>query len=120
MNLNFRSALPGLCLAAGFSLIVALDSLAQELGDLEGECRNEAEYYGISQEQLDEYVAGCVLSKGGAPAMPAMEEQAIDEQMAEDQLVQDQLPEEQTLEEQQLEPEDLTAEQPESGAVELQ
>jgi hypothetical protein len=119
MTLKFRSALPGLFMAAGFSLISAFDSLAQELGDLEGECRNEAEYYGISQEQLDEYVAGCVLSKGGAPAMPAMEEPAIDEQRAEDQRM-----EEQTLEEQQLqeqpEPDESAIEQPDSGAVELQ
>jgi hypothetical protein len=124
MTLNFRSALSGWFLAAGFSLILTSAAFAQELGDLEGECRNEAEYYGIPPEQRDEYVAGCVLSRGGAPAMPAMEEQAIDEQMAEDQLREDQLLEQQTLEEQQLqeplEHEELAAEQPESGAIEPQ
>jgi hypothetical protein len=124
MTLNFRSALSGWFLAAGVSLILAPASFAQELGDLEGECRNEAEYYGIPPEQRDEYVAGCVLSKGGAPAMPAMEEQAIDEQTAEDQLLEDQLLEQQTLEDQQLqepvEHDELAAEQLDSGAVEPQ
>jgi hypothetical protein len=119
MTLNSRLALSGVILAAGFSPIPAMHALAQEVGNLESECRSEAEYYGIPPEQLEEYISGCVLSKGGAPAMPAMEEPAIDEQRAEDQRM-----EEQTLEEQQLqeqpEPDESAIEQPDSGAVELQ
>jgi hypothetical protein len=102
MTLNSRLALSGVILAAGFSPILAMHALAQEVGNLESECRSEAEYYGIPPEQLEEYIAGCVLSKGGAPAMPAVEESGIEEQTADDQLMEDQPPEEQMPEEQQL------------------
>jgi hypothetical protein len=102
MTLNFCSAVSGWFLAAGFPLIIASASFAQQLGDLEEECRNEAEYYGIPQEQRDDYVTDCVLSKGGTPAIGAMEERAIHEQTAEDQPREDELREHQALEEQQL------------------
>jgi hypothetical protein len=35
------------------------------LANVEAECRQEAEEYGIPPEQLDDYVTGCVLSRGG-------------------------------------------------------
>jgi hypothetical protein len=40
------------------------------LASVESECRQEAGDYGIPPEQLEEYVTGCVLSRGGdyAPA----------------------------------------------------
>ena len=50
------SMLAGVCAAA-----VSLPLLA----DVDAECRQEAEEYGIPPEQLDDYVTGCVLSRGG-------------------------------------------------------
>ena len=124
MTLNSRLALSGVILAAGFSPIPAMHALAQEVGNLESECRSEAEYYGIPPEQLEEYISGCVLSKGGAPAMPAVEESGIEEQTADDQLMEDQAPEEPMLEEQQLQeqaaPDELGIEQPDAGSVDPQ
>jgi len=35
------------------------------LASIDAECRQEAEDYGIPPEQLEEYVTGCVLSRGG-------------------------------------------------------
>ena len=35
------------------------------LANVDAECRQEAEEYGIPPEQLDDYVTGCVLSRGG-------------------------------------------------------
>lgn len=35
------------------------------LADVDAECRQEAEDYGIPPEQLEDYVTGCVLSRGG-------------------------------------------------------
>ncbi len=32
---------------------------------VDAECRQEAEEYGIPPEQLEDYVTGCVLSRGG-------------------------------------------------------
>jgi hypothetical protein len=35
------------------------------LANVEAECRQEAEDYGIPPEQMEDYVTGCVLSRGG-------------------------------------------------------
>jgi len=43
---------------------VAVVSLSV-LANIEAECRQEAEDYGIPPEQMDDYVTGCVLSRGG-------------------------------------------------------
>jgi hypothetical protein len=47
---------------------------APVLANVEAECRQEAEDYGIPPEQLEDYVTGCVLSRGGNytldPAIP--------------------------------------------------
>ena len=51
--------LAGACLANA--------SLAVGAG-LEQECRQEAEDYGIAPEQLEDYISGCVLSRGGSVA----------------------------------------------------
>jgi hypothetical protein len=45
--------------------------------DVDAECRQEAEDYGIPPEQLDDYVTGCILSRGGNyPQEPAPEDYA--------------------------------------------
>ena len=49
-------------LLAGASVaVVSLPALA----NVDAECRQEAEDYGIPPEQMDDYVTGCVLSRGG-------------------------------------------------------
>ena len=50
-------------LMAGAGLIV---TGLPVLAGVDGECRQEAEDYGIPPEQLEEYVTGCVLSRGGS------------------------------------------------------
>ncbi len=35
------------------------------LANVDTECRQEAEDYGIPSEQMEDYVTGCVLSRGG-------------------------------------------------------
>jgi hypothetical protein len=35
------------------------------LANVDAECRQEAEDYGIPPEQLDDYITGCILSRGG-------------------------------------------------------
>lgn len=40
------------------------------------ECRNEAEMYGVPPEQFDDYVHGCVLSRGGYVPDAGGEQQA--------------------------------------------
>ena len=50
------------CLLAGAGMTVA--SLPVPAG-VDEECRQEAEDYGIPPEQMDDYVTGCVLSRGG-------------------------------------------------------
>jgi len=35
------------------------------LANVAAECRQEAEDYGIPPEQMEDYVTGCVLSRGG-------------------------------------------------------
>jgi len=46
-------------------VLLAAPALA---GNPDAECRQEAELYGVPQEQFEEYVTGCVLSRGGNPA----------------------------------------------------
>lgn len=48
-------------LAGAGMVVVSLPVLA----NVEAECRQEAEDYGIPPEQLEDYVTGCVLSRGG-------------------------------------------------------
>lgn len=48
-------------LAGAGMAVVSLPALA----NVEAECRQEAEDYGIPPEQMDDYVTGCVLSRGG-------------------------------------------------------
>jgi hypothetical protein len=48
-------------LAAAGTAVVSLPVLAS----VEAECRQEAEDYGIPPEQMEDYVTGCVLSRGG-------------------------------------------------------
>ena len=59
-------------LLQGTALLVSLMSGAglvftglPVLASIDAECRQEAEEYGIPPEQLEEYVTGCVLSRGG-------------------------------------------------------
>jgi hypothetical protein len=33
------------------------------------ECRQEAEEYGIPPEQMEDYISGCILSRGGGYAL---------------------------------------------------
>jgi hypothetical protein len=40
---------------------------AQEYGNIQSQCRREAQDYGVAPEQLEEYVSGCVLAYGGMP-----------------------------------------------------
>lgn len=35
------------------------------LANVDAECRQEAEEYAIPPEQLEDYVTGCILSRGG-------------------------------------------------------
>ena len=35
------------------------------LANVDAECRQEAEDYGIPPEQLEDYITGCILSRGG-------------------------------------------------------
>ncbi|MEZ5541807.1 MAG: hypothetical protein R3F42_07170 [Pseudomonadota bacterium] len=59
-------------LLAGMLLACAAVALA----DPTAECRQEVQDYGIPPEQASEYIAGCILSRGGtlesAPAEDAM------------------------------------------------
>jgi hypothetical protein len=48
-------------LAGAGMAVVCLPTLA----NVEAECRQEAEDYGIPPEQMGDYVTGCVLSRGG-------------------------------------------------------
>ena len=54
------SLLVSLLAGAGVA-VVSLPVLA----NVEAECRQEAEDYGIPPEQMGDYVTGCVLSRGG-------------------------------------------------------
>jgi hypothetical protein len=64
--LRFAGMLAGACLATASLPVGAA---------LEQECRQEAEDYGIAPEQLDDYISGCVLSRGGNVASePSVEE----------------------------------------------
>jgi hypothetical protein len=36
--------------------------------DSVGECRQEAELYGVPPEQFEDYLHGCVMSRGGYPS----------------------------------------------------
>lgn len=48
------------------ALLAALLAYCQAIqADTGAECRQEAELYGIPPEQFEEYVDGCVLSRGG-------------------------------------------------------
>jgi hypothetical protein len=38
--------------------------------DLERECRLEAEEYGIPGEQVEDYISGCIASRGGYAMEP--------------------------------------------------
>jgi hypothetical protein len=56
----------------GTSLLVSLLAVAgvavvslPVLANVDAECRQEAEEYAIPPEQMDDYVTGCVLSRGG-------------------------------------------------------
>jgi hypothetical protein len=62
---RFAGMLAGACLATASLPVVA---------GLEQECRQEAEDYGIAPEQLDDYISGCVLSRGGSVATEAPDE----------------------------------------------
>ena len=59
-KLQGTSLLVSLLAAAGMA-VVSLPVLAS----VEAECRQEAEDYGIPPEQLDDYVTGCIFSRGG-------------------------------------------------------
>ena len=72
-----------LCLAAGAGMAVASQPV---LANVSAECRQEAEEYGIPPEQMDDYVTGCVLSRGGeyAPDPAVQDTVAPDETMTTD------------------------------------
>jgi hypothetical protein len=55
------SLLPFLLLAGTGMTVVSLTALA----NVEAECRQESEEYGIPPEQQEDYVTGCVMSRGG-------------------------------------------------------
>ena len=40
----------------------------EEQADITARCQQDAENYGIVQEQLADYIDGCVLASGGYPA----------------------------------------------------
>ena len=40
----------------------------EEQADITARCQQDAEDYGIAQEQLADYIDGCVLASGGYPA----------------------------------------------------
>ena len=47
------------------------------LASIDAECRQEAKDYGIPSEQLEDYVSGCVMSRGGDYAPdPAVQDYA--------------------------------------------
>ena len=57
----FRASLLGFLFSAAGLALVMQPVLAEPVG----ECRQEAESYGIPPEQFQDYVDGCVLSRGG-------------------------------------------------------
>ena len=68
------SLLPLLLLAGTGMTVVSLPALA----NVEAECRQESEEYGIPPEQQEDYVTGCVLSRGGNyPQEPAVQDDAM-------------------------------------------
>jgi len=49
------------------------------VANVAAECRQEAEEYGIPPEQMEDYVTGCVLSRGGEYVQePAVQDPAGD------------------------------------------
>jgi len=50
------------CLLAGVGLTAVCQPV---MANDETDCRQEAEEYGIPPEQLEDYVDGCILSRGG-------------------------------------------------------
>ncbi|MGD2056224.1 MAG: hypothetical protein PVJ15_05405 [Gammaproteobacteria bacterium] len=65
---------------------------AQEQADLASQCRQEAELYAIAEEQLAEYIDGCIQAMGGMPA--AASGDAADEEMTTEETDAEELTEE--------------------------
>ena len=68
------------CLLAGTGLTLASSPV---VANVETECQQEAEEYGIPPEQMEDYISGCVLSRGGYTAEmtaedPTPPEEAMD------------------------------------------
>jgi hypothetical protein len=68
---------------AGFGAGV-LAITAEEQADIASQCRQEAELYGIAEEQLAEYIDGCIQAMGGMPA--AASGDAVDEELTAEQM----------------------------------
>ena len=66
--------------------IVAITSMnttglaAVDPADLRVQCSQEAESYGFVAEQLEEYVDGCILSRGGSPSSAPEQTASIEAQ----------------------------------------
>ena len=61
-------------------LLAALATASRPaMADTATECRQEAELYGVPPEQFDDYVDGCVLSRGGYTAVEQETDSALPE-----------------------------------------
>jgi hypothetical protein len=59
------------CLLSGIGLATASLPL---MANIEMECRAEAEEYGVPPEQMEDYISGCVMSRGGAAPEASLED----------------------------------------------
>lgn len=75
MKTRQGTPLPVILLAGAGMVVVSLPAPAS----VAAECRQEAEEYGIPPEQMEDYVTGCVLSRGGEYVQePAVQDTAQD------------------------------------------
>lgn len=65
-----------MALRAIVSVVIGFSGAAQSVkADLTAECRQEAEHYAVPPELLDDYIAGCVVSRGGVHASDVAEDE---------------------------------------------
>ncbi|MGD8311496.1 MAG: hypothetical protein PVJ66_02785 [Gammaproteobacteria bacterium] len=67
---NKKALLAGLAWAALGPGNTVLAVTPEDQAGIESQCHAEAESYGIAQEQLADYIDGCMLSMGGYIASP--------------------------------------------------
>ena len=67
------------CLLTSIALATASLPL---MANIEMECRTEAEEYGVPPEQMEDYISGCVVSRGGSTVEAPVEDYSPPEEDA--------------------------------------